>query len=49
MKRSRLQILKARECEKNYKVKVYLISIAPHLYEFLFPLWLKVKKCFIPR
>lgn len=45
MKRSRFQILKTRECERNYKIKLYIISTAPRLYGFLFPLWLKAKKC----
>lgn len=38
------KILRSGECRRLHKIKACLIAAAPHLYAFLFPLWLKATK-----
>lgn len=43
LRKERRRILKTPECGKKFRIKTCLITMIPHLYLFLFPLWLKMK------
>lgn len=44
LSQTRSKILRSKECGRTCKIKTCFISLTPHLYDFLFPIWLKATK-----